>query len=96
MNINDLEISLGKACDASNAPIITEGRKEILSMPKDFVIQNVHKIAEKILDLNDEWHFRRLLELYSELNDTLLYNLIEIGLKNPNIEIVEAANDFKK
>ncbi len=90
-----LKDSLSDACQASYVPAIEKGREKILLLPKEWVIKNIHSIATEILDLSDEWEYRRLLELYEKLDKNLLINLINTGLRSDNKDIKEAANDFK-
>lgn len=75
-------------------PIIDEGRKIIFALPRQWVIENIHSIAQEILDLSDGWEYRRLLEVYKELNEGLLRKLVAIGLESANDEVREAADDF--
>jgi hypothetical protein len=89
-----LRDSLLYACQASGAPAIIKGRKKIFALPRQWVIDNIHKIAQEILNLSDEWEYRRLLEIYKELDEELLKMLIAIGLENSNEEVRETANDF--
>ncbi len=95
-NIKNLKEAVGLACDASYTPNILKGRDIILSMPKKWVLENIENVAAETLNLSDEWHFRRLLEVYETLDQDLVTKLVEFGLKSTNEEIVEAATDFKK
>lgn len=50
--------------------------------------------ADKILDLNDDWDYRRLLELLRDLDDMpLLKRFVVRGLEHTNADIAEAAED---
>jgi hypothetical protein len=73
-------------------------RSLVLSLPHDWVIHRIKDIVDPILkragpDIVDE--YRRALELYIELDETLLKELCEQGLKSDNAEIREAADDFR-
>ena len=89
-----LSKSLKYACKASSAPSILKGRQQILDLPRKWVIDNIHKVAEETLDLTDDWEYRRLLELYTELDLVLLRKLIAFGMESPNEAIREAAGEF--
>ncbi len=90
-----LRRSLINACQASYVPNIEKGRKEIISLPRKWVLDNIHCIATDMLDLSDEWEYRRLLELYDLLHRQLVIKLIELGINSNNEDVQEAANDFK-
>ncbi|MCP4346878.1 MAG: hypothetical protein GY795_15285 [Desulfobacterales bacterium] len=87
--------SLSNACQASFVRHIEKGRKEIVSLPRKWVLNNIHSIATDMLDLSDEWEYRRLLELYDLLHKQLVIELTELGTNSNNEEIQEAADDFK-
>jgi hypothetical protein len=91
--INSLELS----CQCSYSPNIEKGRNNILKLPRQYVLKNIEQIACKVLNIDDEWEFRRFLELLLLLGDVpLIKKNIEIGLKSRNTEIVETSNDFLK
>ena len=90
-----LRAALGRACQAQNTAVITQGRREILAMSRDAVLQSIERIAADALPLNDEWEFRGLLEVYEQLDRGLLRRLVESGLASDNEEIKEAALDFR-
>ena len=75
---------------------ITRGRKEILALPRDRVLEAIECLAEETLLLSDEWEYRRLLELYRKLDERLLQRLVARGLTSADAEIREAAEDFRK
>jgi hypothetical protein len=92
-DINRLTDAVGLACDASYVPNINKGREIIYSMPREWVIQNIEDVATTVLNLTDEWHYTRLLEVYKNLNHNLYEKLITFGFKSANEEIVEAAKE---
>lgn len=92
---SDLRAALERACRAQNGAIITRGRREILALPRKAVLEDIERIAADCLSLEDEWEFRRLLEVYEELDGELLRRLVATGLASPNPEIKEAAEDFR-
>ena len=89
-----LENALKKACLAQNATVITSARSEILNMPREATVNSIERVASRCLSLDDEWQFRRLLELYAQLNLNLLQRLVQEGQMSSNSEIREAAQDF--
>jgi hypothetical protein len=90
-----IRTSLELACQCQNTRNILRGRAEILSLPRDAVLAQIDRVASEYLDLTDEWEFRRLLEVYKELDKHLLRELVSRGLQSANSEIREAACDFE-
>jgi hypothetical protein len=48
-------------------------RNIVTSLPRDWVLRNVERVAKGILEQGDAETCRRILELYSELDKTLLF-----------------------
>jgi len=92
---DELRVALERACQAQNISVITQGRSEILAMERDAVVQRIERVAGETLRLDDEWEFRRLLELYEQLDRGLLRRLIDVGLASSSGEVREAAEDFR-
>ncbi len=90
-----LRTAVEKACLPTYVPYILAGREAVLALPRSWVISNVERIACQVLNLDDYWIYRRLLELYETLDEGLVARLVEIGLESKNPEIIEAAQDFK-
>ena len=63
---------LGLACEAQNDANISYGRRTIVAMPREWIVPRLHDVAERELDLTAVWECRRLLELYFEIDPTLL------------------------
>lgn len=93
--INDLRAAIERACQAQNNAVITRGRREILAMQRNEVVESIERVAAHALNLDDEWEFRRLLELYEQLDKGLLRRFIETGLESSNNEVREAAEDLQ-
>lgn len=91
-----LKYLLDLACQSQNERNITLGRKALQEIPRNWVLNNIERNAEHLLQLNNEWEFRRLLELYSLLDKTILSKLINRGINNPNAVIREVCADFAK
>ena len=89
-----LGVLVGYACKAQHLDCIILGRKLIKKMPTDWVIQHLPEAVKVNLYLDDEWEYRRLLELISEVAPQLLKEYIAIGLESNNWEVREAAEDF--
>lgn len=83
------------ACKCQHIANITLGREQILSLPRQWAIDNINSAVDTMLDLNDEWEFQRLLEVYQKLDKGLLDGLISRGLKSENAEINQAALELQ-
>jgi hypothetical protein len=90
----ELKRALEDACTAQSLQAISRGRTAIFAMPRESVLEIIESVASESLSLNKEWEYRRLLEVYDQLDKNLLRCLIEAGLASTNAEVREAANDF--
>lgn len=91
-----LSILLEFACKGQTHAYINISRKLILQIPLNWLLDNFIIVVETTIDLNDEWEYRRLLELASYISKELLKWGVDIGLNSKNTEINEAAEDFKE
>jgi hypothetical protein len=83
------------SCQAQNIRNITLGREAISEIPREWVLKHIEKVANEMLNFeDDDWEFRRLAELYSLLDRRLVQELVKKGLRSRNPEVVEAAQDF--
>ena len=80
------------SCQAQNTRNIALGREFLLSANREWLLLRIEQVAAATLNLNDEWQYRRLLELYALLGDDLASRLIAFGQISPNDEVVEAAS----
>ncbi len=82
------------ACQAQNTGNIMLGRAALLGLPRGWLLEHIETYAEPLLELEDEWEYRRLGELYEELDDELVRRLVRRGLVSSGEDIREAAQDF--
>lgn len=85
---------LGYACSATNVMPITIGRQCLQSFPADLMTEKIKKLAFSAIDMNDDWDYRRLLEVAKLISEDLLIWTISIGENSENRDIDEASNDF--
>ncbi len=90
-----LRYLLDLACQAQNARNIVLGRAAIQALPREWLLVNLERYAEPLLQLEDEWEYRRFAELYELLDDELLHRLVVRGLTSSDGEIREAAQEFQ-
>src|ERR1051325_7594899 len=69
-------------------------REIILSLPRDWVLGNVEAVAEPLLRDGTDDEYRRLLELYLDLDHDLTSKLARRALSNADEDIREAGRDF--
>ena len=84
------------AIDSSYLPTIALAR-EILSkyQTEQEVRSNIQLIAKGYLVTQDEWHYRRIAELYDLLNyEEELADFLRLCKASANVEIQEISDDF--
>ena len=69
-------------------------RNAILSFEKKWLLDNIDQ-AESVLENGADEEYRRLLELYIQLDDGLTQRLIAKALQHSDIDIQEVGEDFK-
>jgi hypothetical protein len=69
-------------------------REAILSLPRGWVLDRIESAAEELLSDGGEEEYRRLLELYAELDAGLTRRLAERAARHPDQEVREAGADF--
>ena len=70
-------------------------RQAILSLPKTWLIENIEKSTEPLLKDGTDEEYRRLLELYIQIDRELTERLAKRALKHENPDIREAGEDFQ-
>lgn len=85
---------LSWACQSQNLIPITLGRKYLTMLPKEWVIDRIKEVATSVLDLNDDWEYRRFLELSEMISIDLLRWSHEKGMGSDNPDVLEAYNDY--
>lgn len=85
---------LGLACQSQHIGMIILARQTIAKIPSEWLIRQLPETISDSLSLEDEWEYRRLLELLREVSPQLLKRYIEQGLKSNDGDIREAAEDF--
>lgn len=71
-------------------------REAILSLPKSWLLANIENSAEGLLVDGTDEEYRRLLELYINIDDLLTEKLIKRALQHEDADIREAGEDFQK
>jgi hypothetical protein len=69
-------------------------RELILSLPHDWLVENIEQYAEPILRREDYEEYRGILAIYSEIDKDLTRKLAERAIKHDDLDIREAGEDF--
>lgn len=94
-SLEALRSSVQLACQPQIASRIVAGRQQVLALPRGWVLANIEAVAAASLDLSDDWEYRRLLELASQLDADLVLRLVPLGLASSDPEVRAAAQDFR-
>lgn len=70
-------------------------RNTILSLDKIWLLENIEIHAESILENGTDEEYRRLLELYIQLDNQLTQRLVVKALQHLDTDIQEVGEDFK-
>ena len=70
-------------------------RQVILSFPQSYLLAQIESSAEIILENGTNEEYRRLLELYLEIDISLVRRLIDRALKSSDPDIHEVGEDFQ-
>jgi len=73
---------------------IGDARKIILSLPHDWLLENIERYAEPLLGYEDDEEYRRLLELYSLIDRDLTLRLARRAAAHSAADINEVGEDF--
>jgi hypothetical protein len=82
------------ACQPSNAVPILLGRRSLVRIPRAWLIPRLDDAAVAALDLNDEWEYRRYLEVCSFIDPALAEQVAKRGLTSGNADVRETAAHF--
>jgi len=88
-----LSYLLELACRCQHIRNIELGRMALWALPKQWLLERIGLVAEPLLQLNDDWEYRRLLEVYWRLDKSLVKELASRSLGNPNPEIRAAGQE---
>ena len=75
-------------------PHIFRARDLILSLPIEWLLGNIERVASPILDSGDEESYRRILELYAKLDGDLTRKLAERAASSSNEEVRAVGIEF--
>lgn len=89
-----LGLLLDHACKAQNAGVITWARTALTEMPEWWLEMHLRPVAEAYINFEDEWEYRRLIELLRACCPNLITHFIQFGLASGKQEVRDSAEDF--
>jgi hypothetical protein len=95
LSVSELKLLLPELVYVATAPgYAARVRKIILSLPLDWLLANIEETCEPILYSDDEEDFRRIFELYMEIDRELASRLAERAINHADELIREVGQDF--
>lgn len=88
-------ILLKWACYSQNIASIELGRKKIVEIPKKWLYDHLLEVVKSDFDYGDDWNYRRLLELVSEVLPERLDDFIRLNVGTTNTDLIEVMDDFR-
>lgn len=95
ISLRVLGIVLEFACSSQHIGAIRAGRAAFEKIPRTWLAMHLHDAVGQALDLTDEWHYRRLLELLMDLMPDMFEHYLAAGLGSRSADIVAAAHELK-
>lgn len=83
------------ACKSQNIGSLTATREFILRVPSSVRSDLIQAAASSSVNLDDEWEFRRFIELLRIAQPELVSHYLERGTKSIDDGVRQAAEDFK-
>jgi len=91
-----LGLLLDYACKGQTQAYINIARRLIMQIPHAWIKENFIPVASSIIDFNDDWEYRRMLEVTELLSQELLAWGVQIGQSSDDPEVKEASVDFEE
>lgn len=89
-----LRAAVRLACQPQNAGLIMDGRRQVLALPRPWVLKRIEQVAAESVDLTDYWEYRRCLELAALLDAGLVQRFATLGMESTDPDVREAAREF--
>lgn len=80
-------------CSVGHADVLL-CREAVLALPRQWVLDRIEPAAKNLLAVGGAEEYRRLLELYAELDDDLTRRLAERAVRHGDPDVREAGTDF--
>lgn len=91
-----LNYLLSLACRCQNTLNIELGRAGLLALPKGWLLRHIEEAVGTLLRVDDEWEYRRLLEVCWKIDDELVRRFALDGIERANGEVREISDECLK
>ena len=81
------------ACMSQGTEAISLGCEKLQALPR--LLGRIEAVAADIINFDDDYEYRRLVELAALLDKSFTRRLIERGLKSQNADVRDVAAEFK-
>ncbi|MCM1222929.1 MAG: hypothetical protein NC548_51605 [Lachnospiraceae bacterium] len=89
-----LGILIQSACIGQNLAPIELGRRKIMELDHQWLVEHFIEVADTCINYSDEWEYRRLVELTVLCVPELKLIVLDRGRNSANEEIREVVADF--
>lgn len=96
ISIEVMKVLLESACLSQNEVPIMIARNILKNNDTLWLEKNILPVAKTIINMDDEWEYRRFYELIDLVAPGIVEDVIDLGVKSNNKDVVEAAFDFAK
>lgn len=93
-SLSALRCAVEEACKPTRVSVIESGRLQVLLMEAQWVRDHIVEVAREVLNPDDDWEYRRFLELLAMACPELVSTMIAQGLSSTDPDVREAAEDF--
>lgn len=93
---NVMRVLLTRVCQCQNVGNIETARRAIERIPSPYRRSLLPRLIDQSVALDDEWEYRRAVELLLRLEPSLVETYVSKGMTSPNEAVREAARDFQE
>lgn len=73
---------------------VLSARQAILSLPRDVLVSQIESLTKPLLSQGGDDEYRRILELYMEIDPGMTFRLAQRAAADPDPDIAEAGAEF--
>ena len=91
-----ITLLLSYACQSQNIKPITIAKNALIKFPYNWITEKIMKLCYQTMNIDDEWEYRRFLELVQIISNDLLKWAISLSKDTSSQEILIIANEFSE